>query len=994
MAWLLVVVMIFSVMKANSAIAAADSGFGIGMQDAGEKKQEILKSKKDVNRNQGINTDNDSGEGEDSGGEEGSGEGDGSGGGEDSDGGDGTGGGEDSGEGDGTGGGEDSGEGDGTGGGEDSGEGDGAGGGEDSGTDDGSEKPTIENLSAEWDGEKRRIVLRYDLDGDYVNIQVKKKTGGYTTIAEEYEGESFAYEYKDWEEYLKEFTFLVVPYRRNEGTEDINGETREVPCDVIYPPAAIKNLYVDYDLERQVLYVDWDEDEGDDGWGSVKNVKVYLDDSDNPLNGAYMDNEGSWVASLKLEPRSTHKLKIVPINNGNQEGTPQDYTLVVDDYEAKITDYTIEYNEETKRLEMKWESMYTQYVSVYLNDEELAENYKENSLTIDCVLQPGASYKVFILPYNGQDEEGEELEEDISFGEFEVPYEFSASVMNVDVKDAAGNYTGFTKPLIKLQWEAQKQAVYEVYRAEKDKKGAYAWIATVRADKEEVYTYIDEKAGFGDYYYKIRRKIVEDDYLEQELYTALSDAEHVRLLVPRPKVKVKLSAGKKILLTMESAKEYVSGYEIYRKYRGKYEKIASTTDNKYVDKKLKFGKTYSYKVKAYYYDVNTGKKVYGKYSKAASVKNTIGAIKAEALAVSSDTVKLSWTPAVNADTYEIYGKSGMMGDSYVLLATTKQLSLKYKLKQNTKYFFMIKAYQAKDEKRTYFSSTEVSVQTGFSAPRGLKVTKTTYKKDRDALVQEDTLSWNRVYGAKGYYIEVYDAEEKEYVGVGNIRKGSKTSYTISNPVTAEAKARTYRVSAYLGKRIECGDTIKVRPQLGTVQKVNVVKNREKVKVSWEKAEGAESYKIYRSNGSMMFFVGETDETCIADKGLSAGISYSYYVQAVNNMLKLTGDMSEPAVCKMAQGKVSGLKAVNTAGGNVRLTWKEAPNAQKYVVYYKGAGDKGYRELKKLPADVTAYVHKRQARGTSCSYRVVAVQKNSGGISVESKPAQVKVYIKK
>ena len=165
-------------------------------------------------------------------------------------------------------------------------------------------------------------------------------------------------------------------------------------------------------------------------------------------------------------------------------------------------------------------------------------------------------------------------------------------------------------------------------------------------------------------------------------------------------------------------------------------------------------------------------------------------------------------------------------------------------------------------------------------------------------------------------------------------------------------------------------------------------------MSWEKAEGAESYKIYRSNGSMMFFVGETDETCIADKGLSAGISYSYYVQAVNNTLKLTGGMSDPAVCKMAQGKVSGLKAVNTAGGNVQLTWKEAPNAQKYVVYYKGAGDQEYRELKKLPADVTSYVHKRQARGTSCSYRVVAVQKNSGGISVESKPAQVKVYIKK
>ena len=48
-----------------------------------------------------------------------------------------------------------------------------------------------------------------------------------------------------------------------------------------------------------------------------------------------------------------------------------------------------------------------------------------------------------------------------------------------------------------------------------------------------------------------------DDYLEQELYTALSDAEHVRLLVPRPKVKVKLSAGKKILLTMEIGRAHV-----------------------------------------------------------------------------------------------------------------------------------------------------------------------------------------------------------------------------------------------------------------------------------------------------------------------------------------------------------------------------------------------------------------------------------------------------
>jgi len=134
-------------------------------------------------------------------------------------------------------------------------------------------------------------------------------------------------------------------------------------------------------------------------------------------------------------------------------------------------------------------------------------------------------------------------------------------------------------------------------------------------------------------------------------------------------------------LSISSRREYVSGYDIYRKCgRGSYKFLTTITGDAYVDKSIEFGKNYHYKAKAYYYDVRSGKKTYGKYSKAAGAKNTVSAIQAEAVAISADTVKLAWTPAANASEYEIYYKSGLQGDAYALWTKTDRLSVTRKLK--------------------------------------------------------------------------------------------------------------------------------------------------------------------------------------------------------------------------------------------------------------------------------------------------------------------------
>ncbi len=70
---------------------------------------------------------------------------------------------------------------------------------------------------------------------------------------------------------------------------------------------------------------------------------------------------------------------------------------------------------------------------------------------------------------------------------------------------------------------------------------------------------------FETYYYKVRRKITKDAYTEQELFTALSDADGVKVHVPKPEARAELNKDGNTVLTMDCKKDFVSGFDIYRK---------------------------------------------------------------------------------------------------------------------------------------------------------------------------------------------------------------------------------------------------------------------------------------------------------------------------------------------------------------------------------------------------------------------------------------------
>ena len=169
---------------------------------------------------------------------------------------------------------------------------------------------------------------------------------------------------------------------------------------------------------------------------------------------------------------------------------------------------------------------------------------------------------------------------------------------------------------IKITWSAVKGADgYEVYQYNSGTK-KYSRVATVTKTS---YTRTGLKTGT-KYTYKVRAYKNAD---KEKLYSSYSKAASAKPALSKAAgVKAKNSKGKKAAVSWKKVSG-ASGYEVYRSTKKKagFKKITTIKKNgtvKYTNKKLKKGKTYYYKIKAYR-TVNS-KKVYASFSNTAKVK--------------------------------------------------------------------------------------------------------------------------------------------------------------------------------------------------------------------------------------------------------------------------------------------------------------------------------------------------------------------------------------
>lgn len=196
-----------------------------------------------------------------------------------------------------------------------------------------------------------------------------------------------------------------------------------------------------------------------------------------------------------------------------------------------------------------------------------------------------------------------------------------------------------------------------------------------------------------------------------ELAEIKTDAELTteELQAAKTTVSVKAADYKTAKITWKAV-DNADKYQVYRstsKNSG-YKKISTTAKVSLTDAKLKTGKTYYYKVRAYAKINDTD--VYSKYSAVKSVKMSLGKVSSLKLETGKAKVTVKWSKVKGASGYKIY-RSTKKSSGFKCVKTLKSGStVKYvnkNLKKGQDYYYKVKAYRTVDGKKVYGAYSSV-----------------------------------------------------------------------------------------------------------------------------------------------------------------------------------------------------------------------------------------------------------------------------------------------
>ena len=193
------------------------------------------------------------------------------------------------------------------------------------------------------------------------------------------------------------------------------------------------------------------------------------------------------------------------------------------------------------------------------------------------------------------------------------------------------------------------------------------------------------------------------------------------------------------------------------------------------------------------------------------------------------------------------------------------------------------------------------------------------------------LTWSKVKGAEKYRVyykgskgwtRMVDTTSTSYIDK-DVSSGKNYTYTV-RCISADAKRFT---SGYNGK----GKSIKyvAAPEISKVESVNGG-----VKISWNKSNGAEKYRIYYKGSKGWTRMVDTTSTSYIDKDVSSGKNYTYTVRCISTDAKrfTSGYNGKGKSIKyVAAPKISKTEATYNS---VKISWGKVNGAEKYRVYVK------------------------------------------------------------
>ena len=231
------------------------------------------------------------------------------------------------------------------------------------------------------------------------------------------------------------------------------------------------------------------------------------------------------------------------------------------------------------------------------------------------------------------------------------------------------------------------------------------------------------------------------------------------------------------------------------------------------------------------------------------------------------------------------------------------------------------------------------------------------------------ISWGKVNGAEKYRVyykgskgwtRMVDTTSTSYIDK-DVSSGKNYTYT----VRCINSSATKFTSGYNGK----GKSIKyiAAPEISKLESVNGG-----VKISWNKSNGAEKYRIYYKGSKGWTRMVDTTSTSYIDKDVSSGKNYTYTVRCINSSAtKFTSgyDSKGKSVKYISTPKITKAESVN---GGVKISWNKSNGAEKYRVYYKSR--KGWTRLADTTS--TSYTDSKVSSGKTYTYTVRCINSSA------------------
>jgi len=367
------------------------------------------------------------------------------------------------------------------------------------------------------------------------------------------------------------------------------------------------------------------------------------------------------------------------------------------------------------------------------------------------------------------------------------------------------------------------------------------------------------------------------------ILTGCGSKEETIPLPDAPKVTATIVSSTSVTVNWNSVSNVtVTGYYLYRSTssNGSYSKITQyqswgAGSYSHTDYGLTAGTTYYYKVSAYNGDGE------GEKSSAASVTtpNADTPTGINATVTSSSSVSINWGYVLYATGYKVYRSSSENGEYTLITSIATTSYTDTGLSENTTYYYKVSAYNSAGGEGA--KSSVVSVKTAIP-DTPTNVAASAISGSFSSL----RVSWNSVSSASGYKVYRSSYLNGTYTLITTISSTSTLSYTDTG-LSADT-AYYYYVSSYNGiGESPQSSTVLAETNKGTAPRTptglskNVNTYSKKVFVSWDSVNGADGYKLYRSQSSSGPFSLITTTSSTSYEQNTGGNTFFFQVSAYN-----------------------------------------------------------------------------------------------------------------